>query len=209
MTSEISRLVSATDNLVNQQFYREGQDIIIGRTPKISLKIKTSGQIIHKFKDLFNQNIDLFLKGKYLQFLLPFKKIEGLNEDLIKEIYDELQDKIEVLRENAAEEIIILYTMVISVLITKIRELHFNNSVEEVKNRVKAKSKGVSDKEIQNILNNLYMRNNDNVSILYNLSYLDALASSFNYKKVVRVAKIQKSKYINKIVNLILISLNN
>jgi hypothetical protein len=209
MSSEISRLVNATDNLVNQQFYRGGQDIITGRTPKISLKIKTSGQIIHKFKDLFNQNIELFLKGKYLQFLLPFKKIEGLNEDLIGEIYEELQGKIEVLRENAAEEIIILYTMVISVLITKIRELHFNNSVEEIKNRVKMKLGGVSDNDIQDVLNNLYMRNNDNVSILYNLSYLDALASSFNYKKVSRVAKIQKSKYINKIVNLVLSSINN
>ena len=209
LPSEISRLVNATDNLVNQQFYSGGQDIIIGRTPQISLKIKTSGQIIQKFKDLFNQNIDLFLKGKYFQFLLPFKKIEGLDEELIKEIYEELQDKIEVLRDNAAEEIVILYTMVISVLITKIRELHFNNAVDEIKDRVKTKSRGVSDKDIQNVLNNLYMRNNDNVSILYNLSYLDALASSFNYKKVSRVAKIQKSKYINKIVNLILSSLNN
>ena len=210
MQSEISRLINATDNLVNQQFYRGGQDKIIGRTPKISLKIRTSGQIIQKFKDLFNQNIELFLKGEYFQFLLPFKKIEGLNEALIEEIYEELNNKIEVLKENAAdEEIVILYTMVLSVLITKIRELHFNNSIDEIKNRVKAKSTKITEHEIQDVLNNLYMRNNDNVSILYNLSYLDALASSFNYKKTARVARIQKSKYINKIVNLILSSVNN
>ena len=210
MQSEISRLINATDNLVNQQFYRGGQDKIIGRTPKISLKIRTSGQIIQKFKDLFNDNINLFLKGKYFEFLLPFKKIEGLNEDLINEIYEELNEKIEVLKENVAdEEIVILYTMAISVLITKIRELHFDNAIVEIKKRAKAKSSKLTENEIQDVLNNLYMRNNDNVSILYNLSYLDALASSFNYKKVARVAKIQKGKYINKIVNLILTSVNN
>ena len=210
MQSEISRLINATDNLVNQQFYRGGQDKIIGRTPQISLKIRTSGQIIQKFKDLFNDNINLFLKGKYFEFLLPFKKIEGLNEDLINEIYEELKEKIEVLKENVAdEEIVILYTMVISVLITKIRELHFDNAIAEIKKRAKAKSSKLTEDKIQKGLNNLYMRNNDNVSILYNLSYLDALASSFNYKKVARVAKIQKGKYINKIVNLILTSVNN
>lgn len=210
MQSEISRLINATDNLVNQQFYRGGQDKIIGRTPQISLKIRTSGQIIQKFKDLFNDNINLFLKGKYFEFLLPFKKIEGLNEDLINEIYEELKEKIEVLKENVAdEEIVILYTMVISVLITKIRELHFDNAIAEIKKRAKAKSSKLTEDKIQKGLNNLYMRNNDNVSILYNISYLDALASSFNYKKVARVAKIQKGKYINKIVNLILTSVNN
>ena len=108
LQSEISRLINATDNLVNQQFYRGGQDKIIGRTPKVSLKIRTSGQIIQKFKDLFNDNINLFLKGKYFEFLLPFKKIEGLNEDLIHEIYEELKAKIEVLKENVADEEIVI-----------------------------------------------------------------------------------------------------
>ena len=210
MHPEIKRLYNATDNLVNQQFYEGGSDTIIGRTPKVSIKIKQSGQIIKKFKDLFNQNLNSFLEGNYLNFLRHFKKIKGLDDDQIKEIYDELNNKLEVLRENAAdEEIVILYTIVLSGLISKIRDLHFNSAIDEIKKRAKAKSKAIRDNDIQKELNNLFMRNNDNISLLYNLSYLDALASSFNYKKVSRVTKIQKGKYINRIVNLILSSVNN
>jgi hypothetical protein len=207
---EIRKLYNATDNLVNQQFYEGGNDTIIGRTPKVSVKIKQSGQIIKKFKDLFNQNLNSFLEGNYLNFLRSFKKIKGLNDDNIKEIYDELKEKLEVLRENAAdEEIVISYTIVLSGIISKIRDLHFNNSIAEVKKRIKGKSNAISDNDIQKELNNLFMRNNDNISLLYNLSYLDALASSFNYSKVARVCKIQKGKYINRIVKIILSNANN
>lgn len=210
MNSELERLYNATDNLVNQQFYDGGGDTIMGRTPKVSLKIRASGQIVQKFKDLFNQNLDLFLEGNYLQFLSLFKKIKGLNDDTIKEIYDELKEKLEILKANAADkEIVILYTIVLSALISKIRDLHFNHSIDEIKKRIRSKSSSTKDDEIQQVLNNLFMRNNDNISILYNLSYLDALASSFNYKKVAHVCKIQKGKYINRVVNLILASINN
>ena len=145
-----------------------------------------------------------------MNFLRHFKKIKGLDDNQIKEIYEELKNKLQVLKENAAdEEIVILYTIVLSGIISKIRDLHFNNAIDEVKRRVKAKSKAINDNDIQEVLNNLFMRNNDNISLLYNLSYLDALASSFNYKKVSKVAKIQKGKYINRIVNLILSSNNS
>jgi len=205
--SEIKRLHDATNNLVNQQFY-DGDNKIIGRTPKISVKINASGQIIQKFKELFIRNINFFLEGNYLDFLLSFKKITGINEKIVDEIYEELKDKIEVLKENeAGGEIVILYTMVLSTLISKIRDIHFNNSIEEIKRRINVKNENVKEEQIQNQLNQLFMRNNENISILYNLSYLDALASSFNYKKVVKVCKIQMGKYINRIVNLVLSNL--
>ena len=172
------------------------------------MKINASGQIIQKFKELFIRNINFFLEGNYLDFLLSFKKITGINEKIVDEIYEELKDKIEVLKENsAAGEIVILYTMVLSTLISKIRDIHFNNSIEEIKRRVKVKDKNVKEEQIQNHLNHMFMRNNENISILYNLSYLDALASSFKYKKVVKVCKIQMGKYINRIVKLVLSNL--
>ena len=54
------KLYRATDNLINQQFYISGKDLIIGRTPDISIKIRQSGQIIKKFKNLFNNHLNLF-----------------------------------------------------------------------------------------------------------------------------------------------------
>jgi len=205
MNSELKILYEATDNLINQQFYKGGHDVIIGRTPEVHLKISNSGQIVQKFKDLFNENIDLFLEGNYLKFLLPFKKIKGLDEETIFEINEQLKDKFELLKDDIHEsEIVVLYTFVLSALISRIRDLHFNNAIEEIKRRVKEKSSKISGKKIQETLDNLFMRNNDNISILYNISYLDALALSFNYKKVSRVCKIQQGKYMNRIVDLIL-----
>ena len=79
LITEKKLLIDATDNLVSQQFYNKGQDVIIGRTPEVHLKISKSGQVVQKFKDLFNENINLFLEGNYLQFLIPFKKIKVLD----------------------------------------------------------------------------------------------------------------------------------
>ncbi|MHA1468304.1 MAG: hypothetical protein ACTSP6_09550, partial [Promethearchaeota archaeon] len=172
MNSELKILYEATDNLINQQFYKEGHDVIIGRTPEVHLKISNSGQIVQKFKDIFNENIDLFLEGNYLKFLLPFKKIKGLDEETIFEINEQLKDKFELLKDDIHEsEIVVLYTFVLSALISRIRDLHFNNAIEEIKRRVKEKSSKISGKKIQETLDNLFMRNNDNISILYNISY--------------------------------------
>ena len=103
MNSDLELLYDCTSNLINQQFYREGQDVIIGRTPEVQIKISKSGQIVQKFKDLFNENIDLFLEGNYLKFLLPFKKIKGLNEEIIYEIHEQLNTKFKLLKDDIDE----------------------------------------------------------------------------------------------------------
>lgn len=208
LSAEKRRLVDATSNLVSQQFYKDGQDIIIGRTPDIKIKISKSGQIVKKFKDLFNDNLNYFLEGNYKKFLLPFKKIKGINEESIIQINEELEDKLEHFKDDNSETgKIILYTLVLSALISRIRDIHFNESIEEIRKRIgkksAKKSTGFNEDEIQEALDNLFMRNNKNISILYNISYLGALAESFNYKKVAHICKIQKSKFINRIVELI------
>ena len=201
----LKQLYNATDNLINQQFYAGGQDIIIGRTSEVSLKISNSGQIIRKFKDLFNENLELFIEGKYLEFLRLFKKIKGLDENYIREIYQDLQLKFETLKEAENINTVILYSLVLNSLISSIRDLNFGESIREIKKRVLKKSK-INENELQNAIDSLFMRNNNNISILYNISYLDTLAESFNYKKVARICKIQKSKFINRIVKQIISS---
>ncbi|MFX1302370.1 MAG: hypothetical protein ACFFBV_01740 [Promethearchaeota archaeon] len=201
----MDKLYIVTSNLINQQFYKAGTDIIIGRTPEVSLKIRKSGQIIKKFKDLFNQNLQLFLDGKYLKFLNLFKKIKGMDENYIREIYQDLQLKFETLGDAENINTVIIYSLVLNSLISSIRDINFGESIKQIKQRIKNKSR-ISDNKIQEELDKLFMKNDDNVSILYNISYLDTLAESFNYKKVAHICKIQKSKYINKIVNLILSS---
>ena len=195
-----------TDNLINQQFYN-GKDIIIGRTPEVSIKISNSGQIVRKFKDLFNQNLNLFLEGKYLEFLKLFKRIKGIDENYIKEIYQDLQLKFESIKEAENINTVIIYTLVLNSLISSIRDLNFEDAIREVKKRILKKSI-LHEDTIQEELDMLFMKNDNNISILYNISYLDTLAESFNYKKVAHICKIQESKFINRIVRKI-ISTNN
>lgn len=201
----LKNLYNATDNLIEQQFYVSGTDTIIGRTPDVSLKIRKSGLVIKRFKDLFNNNLHLFLEGNYLKFFKPFKEIKGLDENYLQEIYQDIQIRLTALHDTKFD-FIILYTIVLSSLISSIRDLHFNNSLKEIIKRVKQKCKSINQTQIQLELDKLFMHNNRNISILYNISYLDALAESFNFKKVARTCKIQKGKFINGIVKLILSS---
>ncbi|MFX1313055.1 MAG: hypothetical protein ACFFHD_10630 [Promethearchaeota archaeon] len=203
----LEQLYVATDNLINQQFYKEGRDIIIGRTPEVSIKISNSGQIIRRFKDLFNHNLDLFLDGKYFKFLNLFKKIKGVDDNYIREIYQDLQLKLESLKDTENINMIVLYAVVLNSIISTIRDLNFANTLREIKRRVNDR-KIISEREIQDDLDKLFMRNDNNISILYNITYLDTLAESFHYKKVARTCKIQKGKYINRIVKLIIASNN-
>ncbi|MFW9867499.1 MAG: hypothetical protein ACFFEN_15490 [Candidatus Thorarchaeota archaeon] len=203
----LEQLYAATNNLINQQFYKDGHDIIIGRTPEVFLKISNSGQIIRKFKDLFNQNLHLFLEGKYLAFLTLFKKIKGVDENYINEIYQDLQLKLHNLKETENINRVVLYAILLNSLISSIRDLNFGETIKEIKRRVRKKSH-LSDIIIQKKLDMLFMRNDKNISILYNISYLDTLAESFNYKKVAHICKIQKTKFINRIVTQI-VSTNN
>ena len=209
MNDEKKSLIDATSNLISQQFYKDGHDTIMGRTPNVKLKISKSGQIVKKFKDLFNENLHYFLEGNFKKFLSPFKKIKGLNEDVIQQVHQDLVEKLNLFDDyNSELGNVVLYTLVLSALISKIRNIHFNKSIEEIKKRARKLLSSHDHQQIQEALDNLFMRNNDNISILYNISYLDALAESFNYKKVAHISKIQRGKYINRVVKLIISSIN-
>ena len=126
-----------------------------------------------------------------------------MDKNRISEIYQDIQIKLAAMH-GTEFNVVLMYTIVVSSLTTSIREIQFNDSIQEVIVRAKKHSANLSKKQIQDELENLFMRNNKNVSILYNLSYIDALAESFNYLKTARICKIQKSKYINHIVDLVI-----
>jgi len=125
-----------------------------------------------------------------------------MDENYLKEIYQEIQIKLAAMYDTNFDSLI-LYTVVVSSLISRIRDIQFNETLEEIGTKIKEKSNMLSYNQMQIVLDKLYMENNKYISLLYNLVYLDALAESFNFNKVARVCKIQKGKYINKIVDLI------
>ena len=147
----------------------------------------------------------LFLEGDYMKFFAPFKRIKGVDENHLREIYQDIQIKLAAMHGTEFDTVL-MYTIVVSSLTTSIREIQFNESVQEIITRVKQKQNSITVNRIEKELEKLFMRNDKNVSILYNISYLAALAESFQFAKTARICKIQRSKLINIIVNSILFS---
>ena len=200
MNFDLNLLYNATDNLIEQQFYLDGQDTITGRTHDVCLHIKNSGIIIRKFKDLFNQNIDKFLEDDYYKFLLSLTKIKGISEKHIRIYHEELLNKIEVLKDNIDDlNDILIYNIVLSFVISKIRDYHFQEIIEEIYERIKIHSNDLSFVQINENFERLFMLNNKYISILYSIVFLEVLADSFNFKRVARVCKMQRGKFINRV----------
>ncbi|MBY8979891.1 MAG: hypothetical protein KGD72_05840 [Candidatus Lokiarchaeota archaeon] len=124
-----------------------------------------------------------------------------MDKNHIREIDQDIKIKLAAMH-GTEFDVVLMYTIVVSSLTTSIRDIQFNDSIREITTRAKKRSVKLSKKQIQDELEKLFMRNNENMSILYNLSYIDALAESFNYLKTARICKIQKSKYINRIIDL-------
>jgi len=98
------------------------------------------------------------LDGKYLEFLSLFKKIKGLDENYIREIYQDLQLKFENLKEAEHINAVILYSLVLNSLISSIRDLNFGEAIREIKKRILKKLK-IHENKIQAELDKLFMRN--------------------------------------------------
>ncbi|MBY9013318.1 MAG: hypothetical protein KGD70_13170 [Candidatus Lokiarchaeota archaeon] len=142
-----------------------------------------------------------------MKFFAPFKRIKGVDENHLREIYQDIQIKLAAMH-GADFDTVIMYTIVVSSLTTSIREIQFNESIQKIIARAREKTSSISVKQVEKELEKLFMRNDKNVSILYNISYLTALAESFNFMKTARICKIQRTKHINIIVNSILFSFN-
>ncbi|MHA1195078.1 MAG: hypothetical protein ACTSRH_03790 [Promethearchaeota archaeon] len=180
----------------------------MGRTPDVSIKIRNSGLVIKRFKDLFMKNLNLFLEGDYLRFIEKFKVIKGMTDDKINEINQDIQGKFTHIYD-LNQSLFLRRIIVLSSLISKIRDISFSDTVNEIINRVKNYSNSSSNEDILFRLEELFMNNDEDVSMLYGISCLDYLAESFNFRKVNRICRIQKSKYINRVVNRIIKSNNH
>jgi hypothetical protein len=145
------------------------------------------------------------MEGKYIEFFETFKRIKGIDDNHIKEVYQDIQIKLATMHTEDFD-VTILYTIALSSLLSGIREIYFNNSINKIIERVMTQIPGLTKNHIQLELDKLFMKNNENISILYNTSFLEALAETFNFKSVSKRCKIENAKYRNLVVKLILSS---
>jgi hypothetical protein len=198
MQSEILELI---DYLVRQQFSRGG-DFITDRMKQQRVQVRYAGRIIQGFIDLLTENIQDILTGnceKYLGNLCGALNIDS------KKILQAYLNRTAVLdAEDKTPPIIV--TSLLGELLGTIRERAFNETLQEIKTRLKKRQGGsngddqMSEVKVDDRISELFQRNDANISLLYNLSFLEYIAGTIHSQKVKRTAKILLGKYINRVV---------
>ena len=189
------------DYLVRQQFSKGG-DFITDRMKMQKVQVRYAGRIIQGFTDLLTENIQDFLGGDYEKYLEKLCLVLNLDSKKILEAY---LNRTSILEPEDKIPPIIL-TSILGELLSTIRERAFNETLEEIKIRFKKRqshyngNKQISDIELDNHLSDLFQRNDVNISLLYNLSFLEFIAITTHSEKVKRTTKILLGKYINRVV---------
>jgi len=189
------------DYLVRQQFSKGG-DFITDRMKMQKVQVRYAGRIIQGFTDLLTENIQDFLGGDYEKYLEKLCLVLNLDSKKILEAY---LNRTSILEPEDKIPPIIL-TSILGELLSTIRERAFNETLEEIKIRFKKRqslcngNKQISDIDLDNQLSDLFQRNDVNISLLYNLSFLEFIAITTHSEKVKRTTKILLGKYINRVV---------
>lgn len=198
MQSEIRELI---DYLVRGQF-SQGGDFITDRLRKQRVQVRYAGRIIQGFIDLLSENIQDILTGNYEKYLKNLCSALNIDSEKILQGF---------LRKSAVLEAAditppIVLTSILGELMGLIRERAFNETLQEIKNRFKQRRGGtngegeISEVKVDDRIAELFQRNDENISLLYNLSFLEYLASAIHSPKVKRTTKILLGKYINRVV---------
>ena len=189
------------DYLVRQQFSKGG-DFITDRMKMQKVQVRYAGRIIQGFTDLLTENIQDFLGGDYEKYLEKLCLVLNLDS---KKILEAFLKRTSILEPEDKIPTIIL-TSILGELLSTIRERAFNETLEEIKIRFKKRqslcngNKQISDIDLDNQLSDLFQRNDVNISLLYNLSFLEFIAITTHSEKVKRTTKILLGKYINRVV---------
>ncbi|MDD1779520.1 MAG: hypothetical protein LUQ65_15260 [Candidatus Helarchaeota archaeon] len=198
MQPEILELI---EYMIRQQFSLGG-DLITDRMKKQRIHVTYAGRIIQGFIELLTANIQDILTGnceKYLGNICNALKIDA------QKILQAFLNRTAVLEaEDKTPPIIV--TSLFGELLGNIRERAFNETLQEIKTRLKKREGGsngedqLAEVKLDDRIAELFQRNDDNISLLYNLSFLEYIAVTIHSEKVRRTAKILLGKYINRVV---------
>jgi hypothetical protein len=198
MQPEILELI---EYLVRQQFSKGG-DVITDRMKKAHVQVKYAGRIIQGFIELLTANVQDVLTGDCERYL--GNVCSALNIDAKKILQAYLQRTAVLEAEDKTPPIIV--TSLLGELLGNIRERAFNETLHEIKTRLKERRGGsngedqLAEVKLDDRIAELFQRNDENISLLYNLSFLEFIAVTIHSQKVRRTAKILLGKYINRVV---------
>lgn len=184
------------ENAVFQQLFL-GSNRIMGKNPDNTMQLTGIGQILRRFISDIKSQLDL-LKTKRLQdFLDYFEKRFNLS---LKDVKERVELNFEGMGDLEGQETVVLY-MVLTKLLEHLRENAYrmwgNDAIKETYESVSGHK---YDDKIAEKVQNMAALNEENISLLYNLSFLAFLCDSYNNKKMIITLKRLVSTRVNRIV---------
>jgi len=164
------------------------------------MQLKDSGRILDKLIQVFKDNAHLIMKGKTDVF---FTTAEKLFEIDLSEIKEHVANNIQAMGEmnsDLDQQIMMLY-MTLAKMLEHMRESIYKTYVLDVirTNYERESGKKFSD-EGRKKMTRLSEVGDDDLSLLYNLSFVRLLAEKFNDKPVETNLKRQMTMRINSFV---------
>jgi hypothetical protein len=180
--------------LTYQQFY-DGRDIVFGRNKDVTIKIKSSGLVIHQLTQILldKGSLDKLEQFQYKEYVDDVTaKIPYLNKQVILQHFD---GKLEILQPVTEQNQIVAVTVLMAEILSQFRSPSFDEILVKIREGIRKFAQDTKNPE--EIVDKMCGLNNPNISLLENLAFLKILAEIFHFKTVVRVCAIQITKHIN------------
>lgn len=188
------------DELLEKAVFQQlflGKDQIMGRMPQNTMHLKDIGTLITLFIEDIKKNLNLVNKDNLETFIQYFEKMFGFNLD---ETRERLQNNFAEMDDLTGQEIMVLY-MVLTKLLENIRELsYFKNGLDKIKEAyLENYNKEIDNSTIEK-MQTLGATGDKDISLLYNLCFLQLLANSYQIASISTNLKRQITIKINSIL---------
>lgn len=187
---------SMLENAVFQQLFA-GSNRIMGKNPANTMQITGVNLLLRRFIYDLRFHMNWVKQQKLDDFLAYFAKRFNVNLDEVKE---RIESNFAGMGNLEGQETVVIY-MTLTKLLENLREQAYKQyGRDAIENAFKETTgKNFGDKEAEKI-QNLAALNEENISLLYNLSFVAFLAISYNNKALSSTVKRLVSTKVNKIV---------
>ncbi|MHA1737250.1 MAG: hypothetical protein ACTSXA_05810 [Candidatus Heimdallarchaeota archaeon] len=152
-------------SIIYQQLYLD-DNIIRDRRSEVNIKVEGSKEIIQAMMNLILAKIDLWDKGKEIDYLLYLTKATFVD---YKQVSNKFHNKLEPLNEEQLQDKVFRFLLFLSEVVSAIHIQATNNVIKTLKANLKSIMKS---KEVQKRLDELSQESSADFSLMLNLGIL-------------------------------------
>jgi hypothetical protein len=189
-----------TQDMLEQAVYQQlfcGENRIMGKNPANTMQLSGVDKLFDKFISELKDNLELITNKKLKNFLDIFENRFSLS---LKGVKTRIETNLEGMGDLEGQEIVMIY-MVLTKLLEALRETSYNKfGNQRIIDSYELQSKKKFTNKIKEKIQKLAALNEENISLLYNLSFVGLLAASYNLGNLSKTVKRLLSTRINRII---------